>query len=262
MCTFAKDDAYNFSGSDYLDIPSEYDKIAPGAFAWHDTLAGVVLPPNLTEIGAEAFFGCSSLQTVVLPNITEIDVGTFQKCSSLQSICLPATLKKIGDAAFCECSSLQSIDLPEDIAEIGCGAFFGCQSLKSINLPDSLAAISERAFCGCNLDNCAAENARYRLADGLLIDKANGTLVSSAFAEITDIVVPHGVVAIASGAFEDCATLRSITLPQSVTKIGSFAFLNCVSLEHIALPDGVKIGMRAFWGCPFNDVTPPFCHAQ
>lgn len=45
------------------------------------------IPDNVTMIEEWAFYGCTSLQSIVIPNsVTEIGVRAFCRCSSLQSI--------------------------------------------------------------------------------------------------------------------------------------------------------------------------------
>ena len=64
------------------------------------SLSEITLPPNLTEIGECAFYGCMSLSEITLPpNLTEIgqfafslerDQSAAQPCTSLTEITLPA----------------------------------------------------------------------------------------------------------------------------------------------------------------------------
>lgn len=67
---------------------------------------------------------------------------------------------------------------------------------------------------------------------------------------IYDVVIPDGVTAIGSRAFENCRNVKSITIPFGVTSIGSGAFYCCVSLESVTIPDSVtEIGNGAFHSC-------------
>lgn len=59
-----------------------------------------------------AFYGCTSLQSIVIPNsVTEIGMRAFSGCTSLQSIVIPDSVTQIGESAFSRCSSLQSIEI-------------------------------------------------------------------------------------------------------------------------------------------------------
>lgn len=71
-----------------------------------------------------------------------------------------------------------------------------------------------------------------------------------------DFVIPAGifhnqrsylVTGIGSGAFRDCANLRSVSIPTSITSIGSEAFAGCTALDSVSVPYTVtRIGWNAF----------------
>lgn len=47
----------------------------------------VIIPDGVTEIGKEAFAGCTNLQSLVIPNsVKVIEEGAFITCTSLKSI--------------------------------------------------------------------------------------------------------------------------------------------------------------------------------
>lgn len=98
-----------------------------------------------------AFYGCTSLQSIVIPNsVTEIGVRAFSGCTSLQSIVIPDSVTQIGELAFSDCSSVQSIIIPDSVTRIEGGAFCNCTSLQSIKIPDSVTQIGESAFSRCS----------------------------------------------------------------------------------------------------------------
>ena len=74
-----------------------------------------------------------------------------------------------------------------------------------------------------------------------------------------DVVIPNGVTAIGSYAFESCTNLTSVTIPDGVTSIGQSAFYYCTSLTSVTIGNGVtSIDVGAFVGCTsLTSVTIP-----
>ncbi|MDE5599428.1 MAG: leucine-rich repeat protein, partial [Ureaplasma sp.] len=117
-----------------------------GLFMNCTSLKSVILPNNLTSIGAQAFKNCSLLNSINLPNALEdIGMGAFYK-TNLSNIIIPDTVKKIEQNAFQYCSSLLTVTLPNTLTEITEYAFAYCTSLKSINIPDSITQIGYYSF--------------------------------------------------------------------------------------------------------------------
>jgi hypothetical protein len=58
--------------------------------------------------------------------------------------------------------------------------------------------------------------------------------------DLTEIVIPEGVVEIESVVFSRCGSLKAVTLPGTIKKIGAGAFKDCASLSVINIPDSVK----------------------
>lgn len=109
---------------------------------------------GMTEIGADAFHGCSSLGgTIVFPSTlttikeeafsgTAIEGVDFSKCASL------ITLDK---AIFAHCDSLTAIDMSACIILTSLGNSFAenCDNLASVVLPPNLETINEKSFAWC-----------------------------------------------------------------------------------------------------------------
>ena len=77
--------------------------INPGEFREEFRLTELVLPPQVGDIGDEAFFGCRNLQTVILPEgLRRIGKKAFRG-TALQEIRIPASVTEIGARAFQNC---------------------------------------------------------------------------------------------------------------------------------------------------------------
>ena len=181
--------------------------------------SNTTIPNSVTSIGVHAFFGCSSLSSIIIPNsVTSIGESAFSGCSSLSSIIIPNSVTSIGNSAFRLCSSLSSIILPSSVTSIGYQTFYGCSSLTSIIIPNSVMSIGRYAFCDCS--------------------------------SLSSIIIPNSVMSIGRYAFRGCSSLTSVTIPNSVTDIGVGAFMNCSALTSVTIPESVtSIGRYAFDGC-------------
>ena len=61
----------------------------------------VVIPSGVTNIGYNAFYGCTSLTSVIITNgVTSIKNEAFRDCKCLSSIVLPDNVTEIGKNAF------------------------------------------------------------------------------------------------------------------------------------------------------------------
>ena len=81
------------------------------------------------------------MKLIIEDGVTNIGAHAFKGCSSLIDIEIPEGITKIGWYAFEECSSLASIEISEGVTEIGNYAFSGCNSLKAILLRENLIDI-------------------------------------------------------------------------------------------------------------------------
>ena len=217
------------AGKGIITFESDVTTIGDNAFWYCSSLTSITLPESLTEIEECAFTGCSSLTSITLPeSLTKIGVGAFTGCSSLTSIILPNSLRSIRHDAFSSCSSLTSLTIPKNVTVIENDAFYNCSSLTNIIVEKSNTVYDSR-------NNCNA-----------ILETASNTLICGC----KNTIIPDGVTTIGEGAFSGSSSLTNITLPKSVTTIGNAAFRGCTSLTSITIPDNVSsIGNEAFGFC-------------
>ena len=256
------------SGDFEYEILSETDKTCE-ITGYTGSATEIVIPSELdgytvTEIGPEAFYGCTSLINVTIPNgATHIGHGTFGNCTSLVSINIPNSVTSIEAYAFQNCTSLKNVTIPDEITHIEHHTFAYCSSLVNISLPNSVTRIEDEAFRDCvsltsitlpnsvtNIGSSAFYNTAYynndaNWEDGVLYIgnhciKAKDS-ISGAY------TIKLGTKTIADSAFYDCKQLNEITLSNSVIHIGYSAFWECETLTNIMLPNTlIDIGTSAF----------------
>ena len=90
--------------------------------------------------------------------MTEIGSNAFEGCSGLKRVTLPDGVKTIKDHAFGDCKELTEVTIPASVTEIG--YVNGCTSLTAVSIPGSVKRIEWWAFGGCS-----GLNAVYWLAD-------------------------------------------------------------------------------------------------
>ena len=116
----------------------------------------VTIPGTVTEVGSEAFSGCTSLDKIALPeNLTKIGSSAFNGCTSVINVSIPKTVTTIGDYSFQNCTSLESVVIEANSKKgfetvIGQSAFNGCKSLTSVTIPGNVTSIGNYAFSNCN----------------------------------------------------------------------------------------------------------------
>lgn len=156
---------------------------------------------------------------------------------------------------------IQSVVIESGVQSISGGAFSGCTALEKVGISDTVAQIDLNAFDGCTAlaeFEVAADNKAFLSVGGVLFS-ADKEFLRCPVGKSADYTVPSGTVAIAGGAFKDCAKLESLVIPDSVTAIGESAFENCAALKRITLPKSIaKLEALTFSGCAaLAEITLP-----
>ncbi|MBR6737333.1 MAG: leucine-rich repeat protein [Clostridia bacterium] len=214
------------------------------AFDGFTALKTVKLGEKLTSLPRNAFSGCALLETIIIPEnslIKQISDSAFSGCASLENINLTnlTSLTSIGVSAFNGCKLLTVIDLSNTaLTSVTSAAFAGCESVNTVKLPKTITNVSGgflSAFEGIENVEIHEENAKYKIANGILIDKTTHTAISSLK---TVAVTANEFTIIGSNAFEN-VTVTSLDLT-GVTHIYGYAFKGAVLPETITIPNTLQ----------------------
>lgn len=254
----------------------------------------------VTEIGAGAFRTKTSILEITLPdNVKFIRDNAFYTCTSLMKISLPDGISDVASTAFVNCwqleyntydnarytgtssnpylilisakdDSIKDCKVNENTKFILEGAFTNCNDLESLTVPDSIISIDgalpenapslvynayDNAYYLGNESNPYAVlvKAKSNVIEACEINPNTGVIYTGAFkdcASIKSIVVPNSVVYIGGGAFSGCKNMTSLTLPSGLTSISSNMLYSCHALKSITIPEGVNtIKPNAFSSC-------------
>lgn len=207
-------------------------------------ITSVTIPASVTEIGSNAFAGCTNLTSVnyegdwsnltiqsgnpAVQDAANAPLFDFEFIPPDNTAVIVTNYKYNGAAADV---TIPSRYQGKPVTTIGHAAFFN-SAVTSVTIPDSVTSISDEAFINCP--------------------------------KLTNISIPNSVTYIGFSAFSSCTSLKSITLPSSLSTIQSYAFYNCGNLKTIRIPVSVtSIGNCAFDVCPsLMTVTYPGSKTQ
>ena len=198
----------------------------------------VVIPNDVTAIGASVFYNNDSITSVVIPEgVTRIEDCAFYDCVNMTSAVIPQSVTSIGSDAFGDCE-LSSVTFGNNLTSIGRGAF-SHNPLTTITIPGSVTFIGESAFGGCKLESVVLSEGVQEIWQDAFRDL-----------QIISVSLPSTLKTIQTRAFYQCQYLREINFPDGLTMIGDFAFWKCSGLREITLPESIRtIGLQAFELC-------------
>ncbi len=231
-------------------IPSKINGITVKTIdhaAFRDSsVTSVTIPASVTEIGANAFAGCTNLTSVTYggdwSNLT-IQSGNpavedaAKDAANEQLFDFEFILNNTAVVVISYKGTAADVTIPsrykgKPVTVIDPVAFYNNSAVTSVTIPDSVTAIPDYAFGYCS--------------------------------QLTNISIPNSVTFIGFSAFNSCTSLKSITLPSSLSTIQSYTFYNCENLKTIRIPVSVtSIGNYAFDVCPsLMTVTYPGSKTQ
>lgn len=148
----------------YMNRKRKVTSIEKRAFRFCSYLTSVTIHNSVTNIGDDAFYGCTGLERVNISDITswcKINFNSvcsnplvyarhlYMDGSEVTELTIPNSVTNIGRSAFSSCSGLISVTIPNSVTNIERSAFTNCTGLTSITIPNSVTSIGESAFSTC-----------------------------------------------------------------------------------------------------------------
>ena len=202
-------------------------EIGTGAFAGFTNLRAITIPVTVTNIGEQAFKGCSSLTAINVstgnPKYKSTRSCLYEKTGDNETkliavpgdysgtLTIPSTVTSIDDYAAYGCSGITgALDLPNNLNTIGDSAFYGCTGITgTLIIPVNVTEIAACAFYGCS----SVETVQF---GSTVADRKNAIINK-----------------IGDSAFVACTSLRKFYLPNTVTNIKNNVFDKDTSLKYV-----------------------------
>ena len=204
--------------------------------------------------------------------VTQVGASAFMGCSTLRAVSLPGSVKSIGNNAFIN-TNLSSISLPDGLERL---EMYSVTSTKcnQLFIPKSVNYIHPRAigpvrsimvdqnnstYDSRNNCNAVIETATNTLIKGCCntVIPADVTAIGSyamSYCNLISYVIPEGIVSIGASAFVGNYDLKELSIPGSLESIGDMAFESCWGLKKITIPAGVtSIGAGILSYCAWLD---------
>lgn len=203
VCFLPGDEFFSSTGG--TKITDEY--ILPVRAFSNCQLETVILPTELKEIGAEAFWG-SSIKEITLPENIVIKENAFMDCKQLAQINFPQTTKEILYSAFYGCESLRQIVL-NDVCVISGNAFLGLPVVESICIRGDLGHID-----GWNTFADCPELTTVEF-DGVVLSTGGPRMFANC-PNLTTVIFKAPIIGINIGKPEGCPLLRDYKVQSAV----------------------------------------------
>ena len=231
-----------------------------------DLVTSLTIPEDVTSIGEQAFYGCSSISDLTIPDsVLNISESAFEKCTGLSQVevsldALKGMTKNIfGNSALTLIVSDDSQKIPSAIApnvrkvvfldgvtKIGDNYFSGCTSLETIDIAESVVRIGENVFDMCSSLDTVVTNG-CKMYQGWCLGFADASESS-----ISSLTIPEGTRGIASGAFAEHYEIDEVVFPSTLKFIGAMAFKGCTGIADVLLPGSVvAVDRDAFHSCTY-----------
>ena len=274
---------------EYNGIKYDVTAIEEYAFSNYKSLASIIIPNSIVNIGRSAFSNCNGLTIYCetesqpsgweplwnenCPIVWDYNNNSIANDNSIYVIIdgIRYSLKdNMATVAGQPSTIMENVTIPTNVeyngviysvTHIGNNAFY-YTSISNVIIPDSVTSIGYGAFSGCNnLISITIPNSVTNIEKSAfsgctkLIQIENGVSyvdkwVVACDSNVTSIVLREGTIGISNWAFSYCSSLESIIIPNSITSIGDNAFEGCTNLASITLSNNLTIiDSGVFYDC-------------
>jgi len=239
------------TGPDYIatcDCPNNTSMVAERAMFQSSEVGDVLVPPNCTTIGAQAFADSTITKFAShCDRLTNFGTAAFARATKLSDVRLPKNTPSIPEHGFAHTSSLRHFTVPEHCTNIGSFAFLesGLVSFKTSGnvlvlqpsvftrsiylvecyLPDKLTIIPDMTFMGCtSLKTCEVPQMCHTIGKFAFRNTA---------LRVFNSPTSNLLCTIGKGALANCKHLLAITLPPAIVKLEQYLIRGCESLVSV-----------------------------
>ncbi len=258
--------AANKGDEGVMTIPTGVTKIAANAFENNTGITELVLSGQVTEIGAKAFAGCSSLKKITFVD-TDIARGLTIKQEAfygtgLTSLDLVNHVQTIEKYAFGNTKSLKevSVNTTAETLNFANNAFAtpaGDTYVKKLSLGKDVKTLYINGVFGGNIETVTVDDAStyYDALDGVLFNEGMKEIVyfpSAKQVGENGYEIPASVEVIGASVFKNKKNLTKVVIGAKVRLIAEEAFANAINLEAVEFKpseDALTVEEKAFAGC-------------
>ncbi|MDH8702740.1 hypothetical protein M2138_002111 [Dysgonomonadaceae bacterium PH5-43] len=252
---------YGCSAFTTLHIGTQVKRIPAYAFSSCNKLTTVTIPESVTIIGDNAFYNCTSLETVNYNAINCTSMGSsnypvFSGCASLTTLNIDNNITRIPAYAFSSCNKLTTITIPSSVTIIGDNAFYNCTQLNNVTVPwNTPLAVPQYVFSGVN---CVNVTLNVPVGTAYLYRKANVWKEFKISLEMSELPCSsprnYGIISGCQMIWSICDStlnisgsgimpispfwnsaytnyIKYVTINDDVTNVASSVFNNCINLS-------------------------------
>ncbi len=170
------------------------------------------IPEGTKSIGYGAFAGASLTHVTFPESVETIENCAFFGCASLQGVILPESLQMVGERAFGKYTFSSSSNTE--------GA------KEELHIGKNVSYIGAKAFNGLwvNGFNVDEENPVYANNGIFLTNRAKDTILEAPFGAERIIVVPEGITTLTKDIFEDLGSNHDFIFPDSAFRFADRIF--------------------------------------